>query len=1127
MTLSSRVRDGLAMGGLAAVTVIVLGPAVSGAGIYYGDDVIIQNYPLRQFFADSWREGRMPYWCPEVFAGMPLFAEGQAGPLYPFNWLLFGLLAVPTAYTWSLALHYFLAGTLMYALLRRWQASRAGALLGGLTFAFSGFFVGHLIHLNLICAAAWLPGFLWCLEDLLTGRWWRGVGGGSLVLALQVFAGHPQITLYTVFFGGLYLLWNACLRFDYSTSSPLRCNPPIATSGQLPHRSPDAASTSPPGSNHSASSAMQDETTEFAPPLLSLGQVAGAYGLLVAAGLMLSAAQTLPFVELARSSARAVQTNRLFAPPVALSTLAAPYALGRPFTPAYRGPAFPWEFCAYVGVVPLFLALVAIGWGLPRRDWLWVGVGLAALGLTWNFPPLLVRGVHSLPGLNRALVPARALLLFSLAGAVLAAKGLDRLRQSAGSNVSWPRFWLAGGAFVLLSTAVLVPAWRSGALVFPEMTPLAIFGLWGLVGGSLLWVGKSRWSFPAVILLVLGVALDLTWFGLRFNPLCQPEALRQPRDTVEYLLTDQSWFRIACVPSPEVTDPLRLLRPNTNLLVGLPSVQGYSSFRALRYDRLCPHSLRLELPPRGALDVLGVKYVIAPPNWQREGFVRAASFDRVAVFRNRRCGPRAWLAEQARFVSGAEALETVAQGQTDVWRTVLLENTPLLPAAPLGDTASHRSSAILYPKGSKVEKGKVQWERVSPNLLRLTVHPRRPSLLVLAEVFAPGWQAYVDGEPAPIYPANYLLRAVPVPAGQHCVTFAYQPISVRGGIFLTLLAWCGWVASGLAHWVMRRPTFAPRSPSPRGRGEGWEGEEPPYPGAGETVPSATMEVSVVIPAYNEVERIGQTLTATLAYLQQTNWTFEIVVVDDGSDDGTAATVQALSSPSVRLLRHVPNRGKGYSVREGVLAARGKTVLFMDADLSFAPETIGQFVTHLHTSGADLVIGDRNAGGLNAYRRLPLSRRIAGRVFTWLVEALCVPGIADTQCGLKAFRREVAWRLFPRLTIERWGFDVELLFLARCFGYRIERLPVQTIYVGGSKVRLLWDSLAMFANLFQIRWNHWRGRYDGAGEAESQISNYPRGSSSPREGKIGRQNGPKATCGGRGLREAGGESSPGT
>jgi glycosyltransferase involved in cell wall biosynthesis len=237
-------------------------------------------------------------------------------------------------------------------------------------------------------------------------------------------------------------------------------------------------------------------------------------------------------------------------------------------------------------------------------------------------------------------------------------------------------------------------------------------------------------------------------------------------------------------------------------------------------------------------------------------------------------------------------------------------------------------------------------------------------------------------------------------------------------------------------------------------------------------------ISVIIPAWNEASRLPATLGRVEKYLRDTNWDFhEIIVVDDGSTDGTAAaaTTFCAANPNIRVLRNPGNRGKGYSVRHGMLEARGHWRLFTDADLSAPIEELEKLYKAVEKGKDDIAIGsralDRSLIGIHQ----PGMRETMGRIFNGVMRAATGLPIADTQCGFKLFRADVAEAIFPRQKLERFGFDAEILYIAYRRGYGIAEVPVRWNHVDGSKVGML-NGVHAFGELLQIRMNSLRGFY---------------------------------------------------
>jgi dolichyl-phosphate beta-glucosyltransferase len=235
--------------------------------------------------------------------------------------------------------------------------------------------------------------------------------------------------------------------------------------------------------------------------------------------------------------------------------------------------------------------------------------------------------------------------------------------------------------------------------------------------------------------------------------------------------------------------------------------------------------------------------------------------------------------------------------------------------------------------------------------------------------------------------------------------------------------------------------------------------------------------SIVIPAYNEAQRLPATLERILAYTSAQQWNVEIIVVNDASRDNTSEIVRSFAAKDSRLhlLENPGNRGKGYSVRSGILSARGQIILFTDADLSSPIEEASKLFRAID-DGADIAIGSRWLRAETQTKRQPFHRQIMGRVFNALLRLTLGLRFKDTQCGFKALKRSAAQAVFPLQRIERWGFDPEILFLARKFGFRVEEVPVAWADCGGTRIHPLTDGARTFREMLHIRWNGLTGKY---------------------------------------------------
>lgn len=242
--------------------------------------------------------------------------------------------------------------------------------------------------------------------------------------------------------------------------------------------------------------------------------------------------------------------------------------------------------------------------------------------------------------------------------------------------------------------------------------------------------------------------------------------------------------------------------------------------------------------------------------------------------------------------------------------------------------------------------------------------------------------------------------------------------------------------------------------------------------------SDPVHLSVVVPAYNEEKGIAEAIRRIEAYMTLKGWSWEILIVSDGSTDGTDRLVGGTSQRAdsrVRLLRSDENHGKGFACRKGALEASGRFVLLTDADLSAPIKEVDKLIRALE-DGCDVAIGSRAVHQEGCDVQQSFKRWLAGRLFNFFVRTLVVPDIRDTQCGFKCFKKEVARALFKTQKLDGFSFDVELLYLARTRGYVVRELPVMWRQGPDSRVRLWKDSFAMVRDLFRIKRIHGRGSF---------------------------------------------------
>lgn len=239
-----------------------------------------------------------------------------------------------------------------------------------------------------------------------------------------------------------------------------------------------------------------------------------------------------------------------------------------------------------------------------------------------------------------------------------------------------------------------------------------------------------------------------------------------------------------------------------------------------------------------------------------------------------------------------------------------------------------------------------------------------------------------------------------------------------------------------------------------------------------------VRLSIVLPAFQEAERIGATLADIIRFLQAVPYQYEVIVVDDGSSDRTAEVVRAVAEghPYIRLLQHEHNRGKGAAVRTGMQAAVGTYALFADADNSTPIHEVDKLLTEMETHSADIAIGSRYMRGSNVVEKQPFVRVIVSRIGNVLFRLLLGLQYADTRCGFKLYSQQAREKIFPRQTLERWGFDTELLVIARVHKLRVVEVPVEWHDRQRGNIRVARDSLRSLQEILHIRSHITKGTY---------------------------------------------------
>jgi hypothetical protein len=777
-------KDLLPAAVLTAFPLILYAPFLLGKKVLYWGVYLLQFYPWRQLAVEQIRAGHWPLWNPYLGAGTPLAANLQSAVFYPPN-LLFLLMPVEQAFAWELGLHVVLAGLCAYCLGRTLGLSSFGALISGLAYAGGGYIVAHWVFPSMVYAAAWLPLMLALTEKTVrrarrntqhpgsaVGPLALGIGSLALAIALQLLAGHAQTSFYSAVIVACFALVRLLQRGQGSRAEHIR------------------------------------------------GQAVAAVSLLLAAlwGLALAAIQLLPTAELVAHSQRpGALTDLRFAFelsfwPWRIIGLLAPDFFGNPARDGYWAFGTYWEEAAFVGVLPLILAALALAsWWRGRRgrtrgtipskpsSWVPFFFLLALLSLVLalgNHTPLYPLLFRYVPGLGLFQAPARLMIGYALGVAILAGIGAETLRLSPGTRTALRILTLLGlgtataGAFARLALPDIRTSFGSSAFRLGATLAFAA-GLLLLRGR---WLQGRRWEA-----LVAGfIAVDLMAFGWGLAPGTDPAVYHTPVATAEFLqaqpsgrihlakpYAEQVYDQYVSLSSFGSTDPDYLqglresLHPNLNAVHHLPGTGNYDPLTVAWYRDLAdllegdPEEHLNPEQVRRLVNLFSVRYIVT-----EEGLDLPLIYDGgPQIYYDCQALPEAFVVERTRVIEDEAArLETLLDPAFHPHTEVLLSRAPAVPLPePAVDTGEARPSQpdlIVL--------------RRDPNRIMILADMTQPGYLVLTDIYYPGWQATVDGEPTEILLANHAFRAVGLGAGDHTVIFEYTPLSFRIGAWLTM-----------------------------------------------------------------------------------------------------------------------------------------------------------------------------------------------------------------------------------------------------------------------------------------------------------------------------------------------------
>lgn len=762
-----------------------------------GGDLASFLYPVYAFAANSVQSGTLPLWNPHLYGGSPFAADMQTGLLYPINLLAF-LVARPFTYQsieGLVIVHYFLAGCFAYLYARGLSLRPLPSFAAGIVFAFSGFAVAHLAHLNMLAAAVWLPLILYFFHRALTrGSLASAVYAGAF-FGVSTLAGHVQVSLYIGLFLVVYWLWWLYYRRGASRRAP---TDDVVTDGTPARQAPVGGS------------------------FVSLAALPMAIVLAV----LLAAVQLLPSFELTRLSLRAdlgfAAAGDYKSTPLNLITMVVPHFFGGDAA-NYWG--FRWsltEVYAYVGLLPLALAALALLLARRLRPWSLFFLLATALFLLLSFgeqTPLYGWLYKLVPGFDKVRAPGRFALLFDFSLAVLAAIGLESVtgRLPALWRRVYGRFILIFGLLLGAGILLVAPYLYHALLTSQDKDPIIFQRVQMAVDSlnlTLVFLALSLLLFLALRyrparrqliggLMVVLIVVDLFAANQGMNPGHQDVTVgfHHPQ-IVDFLRREAVGYRI-----DTMTDIGDVWQPSTGLIAGVDDIMGVYNPMLLADYKSYWESLGSRSVP--GYDLLGVKYVVAKKDvtldWNK---FRPALTDapKLNVYENMRAMPRALLVPSAEVVPRDQMIERLKSPEFDPRQVVLLETAPAGFTGGVGTAEPGKVTGLTYPSSDEVY---------------LEVESAQPAYLVLSDVYYPGWKCIVDGQETPILRANYLFRAVPLAPGAHRVHFVFSPTSfVIGGLVSALTAVCVLVVAGFALWRRRRtaldapPSRAPVSAAP-------------------------------------------------------------------------------------------------------------------------------------------------------------------------------------------------------------------------------------------------------------------------------------------------------------------------
>ncbi|MEW6617750.1 MAG: YfhO family protein [bacterium] len=727
--------------------------------IFLQEDITYIFYPMKSFYAENLKKFDFPLWLPYIQCGYPIFAIGNLGFLYPINLLLFFNLPVPIAQNLHYIIHFILAGIFTYFYAQVIGLPRVSALISGIIFMFSGFFVAHLTHIDILSSSIWLPLILIFMEKILKREKTHiYVVLAGIFIGIQILAGHQQITFYSLLCVSLYFF----------------------------------------------SGVLFEGRCRILNFLVSFGLV-----MIIAIGL--AAIQIIPTYEVLSLSNRGEGISLKFAnianfPPINFITFILPYFLGD--NANYFG---KWNFSegyGYVGIFPLILGLFGILRDKNRHIYFFLSLLiLSAILMMGNVTPLYTMLWH-LPIFNSIRAPARFCYLLTFSISILAGFGFSYLiTQKINRKVILRILYLSlililGGIIFTMDIEKFLPRdfplnkikyIKQDAYIFLIFLCMSFIILY-------FWVKQKLQLMIFKFLVVLFIIIDLFLFNMRGGPTTVkishlPEIFTP--NTGKFLLQDEDIYRymsiypgIILIESNEEIEEFlnRVLSPNMNICTHLSEMNMKTGLICVRhwleviklFRKDTPiHITEQEVIPlmiknRQLLNLFNVKYILLTRDIPDDKFRMVFEDKSVKIIENKDVLPRAFIVHNSKLIKEKEAvLQELSSKEFNPEQYVILEE----------EVRSQKSEVRGQTKAKDTPKSKII--DYQPEKVTVKVALNKSGFLVLSDTYYPGWQAYVDGKKEKIYRAYHTFRAVPLEKGNHLVEFRYEPLSVKIGMFIT------------------------------------------------------------------------------------------------------------------------------------------------------------------------------------------------------------------------------------------------------------------------------------------------------------------------------------------------------